>query len=535
VQLRKRGCDKEVDTLVSYELLAAIAIIAIVCGSLGGYLLRVHLSKKMLESSESLSQRIIEEAKKETETIRKEAILQAKDYLLKAKSEFELESKEKRGEFDKLENRLRLKEENLDKRMDTLVQKESNIETREKSLVSKETLLSEKHHSLDTLIQEQQQQLEKVAGITADEAREYLVQAMVSDAKHDAAGTIRKIEDEARREAERRSREIVAYAVQRYASDYVAENTVSVVNLPSDEMKGRIIGREGRNIRAIEAATGTDLIIDDTPEAVVLSSFDPIRREVAKKSLERLISDGRIHPGRIEDIVQKVKAEVETVIRETGERVAFDIGIHDIHPELLNLLGKLRFRTSYSQNVLEHSIEVANLTGMMAAELGLNIKEAKRAGLLHDIGKALDHEIEGTHAAIGAEYAKKYGESKNIVQAIASHHDDGRNNTLLGVLVQAADTLSAARPGARREMLESYVKRLTDLERIANSFNGVDKCFAIQAGREIRILVENEKTSENEAVILCRDIIKKIESELTYPGQIKVTVIREMRVSDFAK
>jgi ribonuclease Y len=315
----------------------------------------------------------------------------------------------------------------------------------------------------------------------------------------------------------------------------VTENTVSVVNLPSDEMKGRIIGREGRNIRAIEAATGIDLIVDDTPEAVVLSSFDPIRREVARISLERLITDGRIHPGRIEDVVKKVQAEVDNIIHETGERTSFDVGVHDIHPELINLLGALKFRTSYSQNVLQHSIEVAHLTGMMAAELKMNIKEAKRAGLLHDIGKAVDYEVEGTHAAIGADYAKRFGESPKIVQAIASHHDDGRNNTILGVLVQAADTLSAARPGARREMLESYVKRLEELEKIAHSFNGVDKCYAIQAGREIRILVENEKISDNDAAMLCKDIIKKIESELTYPGQIKVTVIRETRISAFAR
>ncbi|MBP1711472.1 MAG: hydrolase, partial [Deltaproteobacteria bacterium] len=314
-----------------------------------------------------------------------------------------------------------------------------------------------------------------------------------------------------------------------------AENTVSVVNLPSDEMKGRIIGREGRNIRAIEAATGIDLIVDDTPEAVVLSSFDPVRREVARISLERLISDGRIHPGRIEEIVKKVRTEVDTIIRETGERTSFDVGVHDIHPEIVNLLGSLKFRKSFSQNVLQHSVEVAHMTGMMAAELKMNVKEAKRAGLLHDIGKAIDHEVEGTHAAIGADYARRFGESPRIVQAIATHHDDGRMNTLLGVLVQAADTLSAARPGARREMLETYVKRLEELEAIANSFNGVDKCYAIQAGREIRILVENEKISENDAVMLCRDIIKKIEKDLTYPGQIKVTVIRETRVSDFAR
>jgi ribonuclease Y len=315
----------------------------------------------------------------------------------------------------------------------------------------------------------------------------------------------------------------------------VAENTVSVVNLPSDEMKGRIIGREGRNIRAIEAATGTDLIIDDTPEAVVISSFDPVRREVAKRALENLIHDGRIHPGRIEEIVKKVQAEVDKLISETGERVSFDAGVYDVHPELLTLLGRLRFRTSFSQNVLEHSMEVANLAGMMAAELKMNVKDAKRAGLLHDIGKAVDHEVEGAHAAIGAEYARKFGESERIVQAIAQHHDDGHNNTVLGVIIQAADTLSAARPGARREMLATYVKRLTELEGIANSFSGVDKCYAIQAGREIRILVENEKVSDSDAVMLCRDIVKKVESELTYPGQIKVTVIREMRVSDFAK
>jgi ribonuclease Y len=323
--------------------------------------------------------------------------------------------------------------------------------------------------------------------------------------------------------------------VQRYASEFVAENTVSVVNLPNDEMKGRIIGREGRNIRAIEAATGIDLIVDDTPEAVVLSSFDPIRREVARMSLERLITDGRIHPGRIEDIVKKVKTEVDAIIRETGERTSFDVGVHDLHPEITNLLGSLKFRTSFSQNVLQHSVEVAHLTGIMAAELKMNVKEAKRAGLLHDIGKAVDHKIEGTHAAIGADYAKRFGESPRIVQAIATHHDDGRTNTLLGVLIQAADSLSAARPGARREMLETYVKRLEELESIANSFSGVDRCYAIQAGREIRILVENEKISDDDAVMLCKDIIKKIEADLTYPGQIKVTVIRETRVSDYAR
>lgn len=516
--------------MIVFTILGSIAI-----GVAVGYFIKFRLSQKRLESSENLALRIVDEAKKEAETIKKEALLQTKENLLKLKGEFEKEARERKLDLDNLERRIRSKEEGLDKRMDTLTQKENGIEGRERNLLSREMQLNEKHDQLNGLIEEQKEKLEQIAEITQEEARESLVRSMEATAKHDAAVLIRKIEEEAKREADKKSREIIAYAVQRYAGDYVAENTVSVVNLPNDEMKGRIIGREGRNIRAIEAATGIDLIVDDTPEAVVLSSFDPIRREVAKLSLERLITDGRIHPGRIEDIVKKVKLEVDNIIKETGERVSFDVGVHDIHPEIINLLGSLKYRTSYSQNVLQHSIDVAHLTGMMAAELKMNIKEAKRAGLLHDIGKAVDHKIEGTHAAIGADYAKRFGESQRIVQAIAAHHDDGRTNTLLGVLVQAADTLSAARPGARREMLETYVKRLEELENIANSFSGVDKCFAIQAGREIRILVGNEKISDNDAVMLCKDIVKKIESELTYPGQIKVTVIRETRVSDFAK
>ncbi len=512
-----------------------IAVVAVVVGVLLGYLLRKKVSSKILESSENLSERIVEEAKKEAETIKKESILQAKDNLLKAKNEFEKETRGRKQELDGVERQLRLKEENLDKRLDMLVQKETNIEKKEHSIISKENLINEKHDKLNKVIEEQKERLEKIAGISSEQAKNHLIQSMTADAKREAAGVIRKIEEDAKRDADKKAKEIIAYAVQRYAGDFVTENTVSVVNLPSDEMKGRIIGREGRNIRAIEAATGTDLIIDDTPEAVVLSSFDPIRREVARRSLENLISDGRIHPGRIEDVVKKAKTEVDEIVRETGERVSFDAGVHDVHPELLNLLGRLKFRTSFSQNVLVHSIEVAHLTGMMASELGMNVKEAKRAGLLHDIGKAIDHEVEGTHAAIGADYARRYGESENIVNAIATHHDDGRTNTILGVLVQAADSLSAARPGARREMLETYVRRLNELESIASSFGGVDKCYAIQAGREIRILVENEKISDNDAVMLCKDIVTKIEEDLTYPGQIKVTVIREMRVSDFAK
>ncbi|MDD5232806.1 MAG: ribonuclease Y [Syntrophales bacterium] len=512
-----------------------IILIAVTIGIIFGYFLQVLLLRKKMASSESLSARIIDEARKEAENIKKESVFQAKDFLLKAKADFEKEAKEKRADIEALEKRVRSKEENLEKRMDVLVQKEANAETREKSFIQKENHLLEKHNKLDEVIEEQRMRLEKIAGITSDEAKNLLVSSMETEARRDAAVMIRKIEEEARRTCDKKAREVIAYAVQRYASDFVTENTVSVVALPTDEMKGRIIGREGRNIRAIEAATGIDLIIDDTPEAVVLSGFDPVRREVARLSLERLISDGRIHPGRIEEIVKKVKAEVDTLIQEAGERASFDVGVHDIHPEIVDLLGKLKYRTSFSQNVLQHSIEVAHLTGMMAAELGMNVKEAKRAGLLHDIGKAIDHKVEGTHAEIGSSYAKRFGESERIVQAIATHHDDGRTNPLLGVLVQAADTLSAARPGARREMLETYVKRLDDLERIADSFEGVEKSYAIQAGREIRILVESGKVSDNDAVVLCRDIVKKIESELTYPGQIKVTVVRETRVSELAK
>ena len=520
---------------MSTLMMIILLLVALGIGLVVGYIVMYVLSKKKIASSESLASRIIDEAKKEAENITKESMLQAKEKLLKVKTEFERDTRERKGELDAVERRIRSMEENLEKRMDALSQKENNIENREKGLIQKEQSLQDKHEHLNRNIEEQKEKLQKIAGISSEEAKNMLIQSMESEARIEAATTIRKIEEEAKRTADKKASEIISYSIQRYAGEFVAENTVSVVNLPSDEMKGRIIGREGRNIRAIEAATGIDLIVDDTPEAVVLSSFDPIRREVARISLERLISDGRIHPGRIEDIVKKVRTEVDTIIRETGERTCFDIGVHDVNPEIVTLIGSLKFRRSYSQNVLQHSIEVAHLTGMMAAELKMNVKEAKRAGLLHDIGKAIDHEIEGPHATIGADFARRFGEAPRIVQAIATHHDDGRTNTLLGVLVQAADTLSAARPGARREMLESYVKRLEELEAIANSFNGVDKCFAIQAGREIRIMVENEKISDNDAVMLCRDIVKKIETDLTYPGQIRVTVIRETRVTDYAK
>jgi ribonuclease Y len=416
--------------LLYTEMWIPAVLVGLASGAVLGYVIRQRFSQKKLASSEILSTRIIEEAKKEAETIKKEGVLQAKENLLKLKTEFERDTRDRKTELDALERRLRSKEESLDRRADTLAQKETTSENREKEILNRETQLNEKHERADRLLSEQQRKLEQIAGITAGEAKNVLIQSMEAEARRDAGLLVRKIEEEAKRTADKSSQEIIAYAIQRYAGDYVSENTVSVVNLPSDEMKGRIIGREGRNIRAIEAATGIDLIVDDTPEAVVLSSFDPVRREVARLSLERLITDGRIHPGRIEEIVKKVRTEVDAIIKDTGERISFDVGVHDLHPELITMLGSLKFRTSYSQNALKHSIEVAHLTGMMAAELKMNVKEAKRAGLLHDIGKAIDHKVEGTHAAIGADYAKRFGESARIVQAIATHHEDGRTNTV---------------------------------------------------------------------------------------------------------
>ena len=413
--------------------------------------------------------------------------------------------------------------------------RESEFEKKDRLLVQKEKDTQELKEKYDLLISEQKKQLEYLAGISSQEAKELLLQAMENEAKHEAAKTIRRLENEAKEIADKKAKEIISLAIKRYAGDYVAEKTVSYVNLPNEEMKGRIIGREGRNIRAIEAATGIDLIIDDTPEAVILSGFNSVRREVARLSLERLISDGRIHPARIEEVVKKVSQEVEVAVREAGEAATFDVGVHGIHPEMIKLVGKLKYRSSYGQNVLQHSLEVAFLCGIMAAELGLNIKQAKRAGLLHDIGKAVDHEVEGSHAVIGADLAKRYGESNRVIHSIASHHEDIPLESILDVLVQAADTLSGARPGARKEMLETYVKRLEDLEKIAQSFEGIGKTFALQAGREIRIIVESEKVTDNDIYVLSKDIAKKIEECLTYPGQIKVTVIREIRAVEYAK
>jgi ribonuclease Y len=427
------------------------------------------------------------------------------------------------------------REENLDKKVELIDQKADNLSRREKSFAAKEKEISLKEKDLQDSLDQQRIQLERISGMSSEEAKKTLMQSMENEAKHEAAKTIRRIEEEAKETADKMARNILALAIQRYAADYIAEKTVSVVNLPNEEMKGRIIGREGRNIRSIEAATGVDLIIDDTPEAVVLSGFDPIRREVARVSLERLIDDGRIHPARIEEIVDKAKKEMDVGIKEAGEQATFDSGIHNVNGEIVKLLGKLKYRTSYDQNVLQHSLEVASFCGIMASELGVNVKKAKRAGLLHDIGKAVDHEIEGSHAIIGADLAKKYGEDDDIIHALAAHHDDEKPQTVIAILVQVADALSAARPGARREMLETYVKHLKELEEIACSFRGVLKSYAVQAGREIRIIVESKEINDDDSVVLSRDIAKKIEANLSYPGQIKVTVIRETRAVDFAK
>ncbi len=492
------------------------------------------LSKSKINAAEELSKKILSDVRKEAASMKREAQLQVKEGLYQAKAEFEQETKERRQELQALEKRLTQKEENLDKKVNLLELKETEIKKREKRLEGFEKNIAEKEQTYQQLIKECRVRLEKVAGISSEEAKQQLLASMEEEAKHEAAKRIKEIEEEAKETSERRSKRILSMAIQRYAGDYVPEQTVSVVTLPNDEMKGRIIGREGRNIRALEAATGIDLIIDDTPEAVILSGYNPVRREVARLALERLISDGRIHPTRIEEVVKKAEQEIETTIREAGERAVFDTGLHGIHPELLKLVGRLKFRTSYSQNQYQHSLEVSFLCGIMAAELGMNEKLAKRAGLLHDIGKAVDHEVEGGHAHIGGDLAKKYGESPEVLEAISGHHDD-EPQAILAVLVQAADSLSGARPGARREMFETYVKRLEDLERISTSFQGVGKAYAIQAGREVRVMVEDQNVSDANAVVLCRDIAKKIEEEMSYPGQIKVTVIRETRAVEYAK
>jgi len=512
-----------------------LSIIVFAVGFLLAFWVRTRLTASKIRAADEEARKIIEDAQKKLETIQKEGKLHAKDQLYQMKVEFENETKEIRSELKSLQKRLAKKEESLDQKTGQLELRDVAISKKEQHNIERERKLQGQEKKYQTLIEEQRMQLERISGLTGDAAKELLIKAMENEARYEAAKLIKRIENESREQADRKARKIIATAVQRYAGDYVAERTVSVVNLPSDEMKGRIIGREGRNIRALEAATGIDLIIDDTPEAVILSGFNPVRREIARLSLERLIDDGRIHPARIEETVKKVSQEMDVEIREAGEQAVFDMGAHGIHPELIKHIGKLKFRTSYGQNVLGHSLEVGFLCGIMAAELGLNIKQAKRMGVLHDIGKAIDHEVEGPHALIGAKLAKKYGESPKVVHAISAHHEDIPPNSVLAVLLQAADTLSGARAGARREILETYVKRLEELEKVAKSFTGVSKSYAIQAGRELRIIVESETVSDSEAILLSKDIAKKIEESMSYPGQIRVTVIRETRAVEYAK
>jgi ribonuclease Y len=485
--------------------------------------------------AEATAERILEEARKESDAIRKEAQLQAKDVLIQAKADWEREVREQRQELAAVERRMAQKEEGLERKSEALTQREAEVAKREDGARQRERDLEARRGEYERLVDAVREKLEQTAGMTREEAKRTLVEQMTEEARHDAARHIRQVEAEAREEADRRAKKIVSIAIERIAGEYVTERTVTVVPLPNDDMKGRIIGREGRNIRAIEAATGVDLIIDDTPEVVVVSCHNPIRRELARLALQRLISDGRIHPGRIEEVVRKAEQELDEAIRDAGQKAVLEVGIHGVHPELVKLIGMLKYRYSYAQNVLAHSIETAFIAGAMAAELGINEKQARRAALLHDIGKALTHEVEGSHAIIGGEIARKYGESAKIVNAIAAHHEEVRAETILAPLVDAADAISGARPGARREVLESYVKRLEDLERISNSFRGVEKSFAVQAGREIRIIVDPGAVGDDQAALLARDIARKIEQEMAYPGQIKVTVIRETRASDVAR
>jgi len=513
-----------------------------IVGLVGGILLAMAVvwvrdkkGKAETETAKNTAARILEEAKKDATAIKKEAELHAKDSVLKERAELEKEVRETRRELQNQERRLISKEEGIDKRVDSLDKLQNELAKRDQSLKARERNVEEKVVECERHVDEARKQLEQVAGLTREEAKRSLIDQMLEEAKLESAKRIRVVEEGAKEEAVRRSQKIVALAIERLAGDFVAERSVTVFPLPNDELKGKIIGREGRNIRALEAATGIDLIVDDTPETVVISGHNPIRREIARLSLEKLVSDGRIHPGRIEEVVRKSEQEIEEAIREAGQKAIFDVGVAGVHPEIIKLLGRLKYRYSYAQNVLLHSIEAAFICGAMAAELGLNEKQARRAALLHDIGKAVDHEVEGSHAIIGAELARKYGESPKIVNAIAAHHEDVKAETILAPLVDAADALSGARPGARREMMETYTRRLEELERIVNEFKGVEKSYAVQAGREIRIMVQHDIVSDDEASRMAREVARKIENEMTYPGQVKVTVIREMRAVDYAK
>ena len=509
-------------------LCVIMAVAGLLLGVVADSVYRKNVSEKKLGSAEEEAKRILNEAIKTAESKQREAMVEAKEAILTARNEWEKEEKERRSDIQQQENRLQQKEENLDRKTD-------NIEKKEEALQAKMAELESAKEEVEGIKARQMAELERISGMTAEEAKDMLVRQLEAEVTHESAAKIKEAETRLKEESEAMAREVIGLAIQRCAADHVAEATVSVVPLPSDDMKGRIIGREGRNIRTLETLTGVDLIIDDTPEAITVSCFDPVRREIARIALEKLIQDGRIHPARIEEMVEKAKREVDATIKAEGERAVFEANVHGLHPELIKLLGRMKYRTSYGQNVLNHSLEVSHLAGLMASELGGDVATAKRAGLLHDLGKAIDHEVEGSHVAIGVELARKYHESEEVIHAIEAHHNDVEAKTLVAVLVQAADAVSAARPGARRENLENYIKRLETLEGIGASFPGVEKCFAIQAGREIRIMVEPDKVSEDQMVLLAREVAKKIEDEMEYPGQIKVNIIRETKAVDYAK